>query len=132
MSYAVQLFDRLGFTINLSKSVLPPTKTKIIQHLGFVFNSIDMTVQLTDEKKHCIVKLADDLLDTLKPDIQQLAQFVGKLVAAEPGFTHAPLYYKEIEIYKNVMISKHKGNYNAAITLLEDIKNSIVWRKSSW
>ena len=36
----------------------------------------------------------------MKPDIQQLAQFVGKLVPAEPGFTHAPLYYKKIEIYK--------------------------------
>ena len=92
MSYAVQLFDRLGFTINLSKSVLSPTKTKIIEHLGFVFNSINMTVQQTDEKKHCIVKLADNLLNTLKPDIQELAQFVGKLVAAEPGFSHAPLY----------------------------------------
>ena len=28
--------------------------------------------------------------------ITDLAQFIGKLVASEPGFTHAPLYFKEI------------------------------------
>ena len=63
ISYAVQRFNRLGFTMNLSKSVLPPTKTKIIERLGFVFNSTGITVQMTDEKKHCIIKLADNLLN---------------------------------------------------------------------
>ena len=99
MIYAAQLFDKLGFTINLSKSMLPPTSTKIIEHLGFIFNSVDMTVQLTQEKMHCIAGLAKALSTSANPTIQQLAQFVGKLVTTEPGFTHAPLFYKEIEIY---------------------------------
>ena len=130
MIYAAQLFDKLGFTINLSKSVLPPTRTKIIQHLGFIFNSVDITVQLTQEKMHCIAGLAKALSTSAKPTIQQLAQFVGKLVATEPGFTHAPLFYKEIEIYKNSMLAMHKGNYNATISLPDHILHLVTWWQS--
>ena len=97
-TYATRLFDKLGYTINLAKSVLPPDRILVIEHLGFIFNSAEMTVQLTEKKQNCIAK---------KPSLQQLAQFIGKLVAAEPGFTHAPLYYKEIETYKNQMLSEH-------------------------
>ena len=127
VSYAAHLFDKLGFTVNLAKSVLPSTRTKIIEHLGFIFNSTNMTVELTQEKKDCIAGMASTLLSTAKHTIQQLAQFVGKLVATELGFTHAPLYYKEIEIYKNRMISQHKGNYNSIISLPEDVKSLIAW-----
>ena len=100
MLYAAKLLDKLGFTINIDKSVLPPTRTKIMTSLGFVFNSIDMTVQLTPAKQDCISALAGSLLNNNKPTIQQLAQFIGKLVAAEPGYDYAPLYYKNIEIFQ--------------------------------
>ena len=68
MNYAVQFFDKLGFTINTAKSVLPPVRTKIIEHLeGFVFNSENMTVELTIAKKDCIHDLASKLLESPKP-----------------------------------------------------------------
>ena len=51
MVYATQLLDQLGFTINLAKSVLPPSHSCIIEHLGFILNSTDMAVTLTDHKK---------------------------------------------------------------------------------
>ena len=125
--YAVHLFDKLGFTINVPKSVLPPVKTKIIEHLGFIFNSADMTVTLTPKKQLCIQEMAQNLVNTDKPTIQMLAQFVGKLVATEPGFAHAPVYYKELEIYKNQQITVHKGNYNAVIALPHEIRDRLLW-----
>ena len=127
MLYAAKLLDKLGFTINIDKSVLPPTRTKIMAHLGFVFNSIDMTVQLTPAKQDCISALAGSLLNNNKPTIQQLAQFIGKLVAAEPGYDYAPLYYKNIEIFKNQMLSKHKGKFDAIISLPAKIREDIAW-----
>ena len=42
------LLNNLGFSPNDEKSVTMPTQ--IIEHLGFVLNSIDMTVTLTDDK----------------------------------------------------------------------------------
>ena len=42
VNYAMQLFDSLGLTINLGKSVLTPTH--VIEFLGVKINAIDMTV----------------------------------------------------------------------------------------
>ena len=67
---------------------------QIVQHLGFIFNSSNMTVTKTEQKKNCIQSLARKLLNTSKPTIQQLASFIGKLVACEPGFVHVPIIYK--------------------------------------
>ena len=59
--------------------------------------------------------------------ITDLAQFIGILAASEPGFTHAPLYYKEIESFKNTQVALNKGNYNVSVSLPEPIKIQIKW-----
>ena len=127
INYVVELFDKLGFTINVDKSVLPPALSCQIEHLGFLFDSTAMTVTLTDQKKQCIHNLACQILSKERVTIADLAQFIGKLVASEPGFTHAPLHYKEIEIFKNMQVSLHKGNYKAVVSLSGPIKMQIKW-----
>ena len=127
INYVVEFFYKLGFTINVEKSVLPPALSCQIEHLGFHFDSRAMTVTLTDQKRQCIYNLARQILSKDKVVITDIAQFVGKLVASEPGFTHAPLYYKEIEIFKNLQVSLNKGNYNASVALSEPIKMQIKW-----
>ena len=97
MAYATQLFDQLGFTINLEKSVLSPSHTCITEHLGFILNSTDMTVTLTDHEKLCVKCLAGKILSKSRPTITELAQFFEKLIATEPSFNFPSLYYKEIE-----------------------------------
>ena len=46
---SLQLFERLGFAVHLVKSVLTPSHPII--YLGFILNSVDMAIILTDEKK---------------------------------------------------------------------------------
>ena len=75
-----------------------------------------MTVSLTKKKMAIIKQLAAYLINKNNITIQYLASFIGKVVASEPGFDHAPIYYKEIEIFKNEQLASHKGNYNAQIT----------------
>ena len=43
------------------------------------------------------------------------------------AFTHAPLYYKEIEIFKNQQVAIHKGDYTAQITLPDEVSSQISW-----
>jgi hypothetical protein len=50
------LLKNLGLYPHEDKSVTTPTQ--IIQHLGFVLNSIDMTVSLTREKIATLTRLA--------------------------------------------------------------------------
>ena len=47
-TFSAEIFQRLGFTINVPKSVIEVVN--VIQHLGFIMNSITMTVTMTTEK----------------------------------------------------------------------------------
>ena len=46
---SLQLFERLGFAVHHVKSVLTPFHS--ITYIGFILNSVDMTITLTDEAK---------------------------------------------------------------------------------
>ena len=72
MDHAVKLFDQLGFTVTP-------------KNLGFVLDSQKMTVTLTDSKEQCIHDLAVKIMSKPSFPISDLAQFLGKLAAAEPG-----------------------------------------------
>lgn len=52
VTYALQLFDALGLTINVKKSVLTPTQE--IEFLGIVFNSVSMTATLPSRRRERI------------------------------------------------------------------------------
>ena len=129
VEYAAVKFDKLGYTVNGRKSVFPTrgSRNKQIKHLGFIFNSVQMTVQLTDKKQSKIAEQAGALLSASEVTIQDLASFVGKLVATEPGFPHAPIYYKHIEIFKNEQIRFNRGNLLAPVNLTREVASSIRW-----
>ena len=131
MSYTAFELDALGFTINLPKSVLGDQIAQVIKHLGFILDSVNMTVKLTPKKIKGIEILAENLLSCKKVTIRMVMKFIGKLVATEPGFTHAPLYYKEIENYKNNMITYMRGDFDAVIEIPQHITKQILWWKDN-
>ena len=55
------LFSDLGFNVSEEKSITQ--STQVIVHLGFVLNSIDMTVSLSKEKIATIVSLGQYILN---------------------------------------------------------------------
>ena len=122
---ALKLFDGLGLTINVQKSVLKPVQT--IEYLGFVLDSVNMSVTLTATKQMKIKKLADKLLKSKHISIQELAEFIGNVVAAEHGVYAAPLYYKRLEIERNQALAHSKGNYDHLIKLSEDARQDVLW-----
>jgi len=67
----VNVLRKLGFTIHVDKSLLLPTQE--ITFLGFVFNSISMTITLTSEKKEKIVLLCKEVLSSNKLTIRKMA-----------------------------------------------------------
>lgn len=119
------LMDSLGLTVHPSKSVLIPTQE--ITFVGFVINSILMTVRLTDEKALSLQQGCVSLLDQTRVTIRDLAQVIGKMVASEPGVLYAPLFYKGLEIEKNSFLQQHRGNFDAKVTLSEQSRNLIQW-----
>ena len=73
------LFSRLGFHIHPTKSVLIPTH--ILTFLGYILNSLEMTVSLTQEKIQKTIGACSDLLTMVNPPIFEVAKVIGILVS---------------------------------------------------
>lgn len=115
VSDTVALVDSLGLTLHPDKSVLVPTQE--ITFLGFVLNSLTMTVSLPSEKKVNIVQMCASLKRKQIVVIRDLAILVGKLVAAEPAVEYAPLYIKTLERDKDRGLRANKGTFEERIRL---------------
>ena len=119
------LFTDLGFVINLDKSCVIPAQQ--IFFLGFVLDSVSMTISLIDDKKAKVKSICKQLLPKSRSTITELAQLVGTLVSCLPGVQFGQLHYRNLEIEKNLALRKHKGNYEAQITLSSSAKDKLSW-----
>ena len=85
----IKLLTSLGFSPNFQKLNLSPSK--IIDHLGFSWNSIDMSVSVPSEKLDKVRIQAQSILNRT-PSIREVSSFLGRLVSLKSGFPYAPLY----------------------------------------
>ena len=125
MMATVDYSTKAGFVVNPDKSVLWPTQ--ILTYLGFILNTLDMTVRPTKEKTEKIKKLITSCL--LKKDftIQSIAELVGKLVALFPGVTHAKLFYRQLDIEKSAALKLSRGNYEATMQISAEARQDLHW-----
>ena len=70
----------VGFTTHPEKSLLTPTENLI--YLGFIINSKDMNLKLTEEKKQKLYDLCTKLFEKPKPTIRFVAQVIGNILLA--------------------------------------------------
>jgi hypothetical protein len=73
---AVRLLDNLGFVPHPKKTVFIPTQ--ILVFLGFLLNSITMTVSLTPDKAKKLKAAVNHLFLRQRPCIHEVAQVVGQ------------------------------------------------------
>lgn len=125
ISDTVWLMDSLGFTVHPGKSVIIPTQ--VIVFLGFLLNSIDMTVRLIPDKARKLEEFCRFLLKIGTITIRQLAELIGRMVASEPGVLYAPLYYKTLELAKDKALKNNQGNFDAYTTITCEMRSHIQW-----
>ena len=119
------LLNNLGFSPNDEKSVTMPTQ--IIEHLGFVLNSIDMTETLTDDKMLKLHKIAMGVLNKEHTTIREVASLIGFLVSCTPGVQYAELFYKQLEIDKANALRASNGNFDSSMSLSSIAISVIHW-----
>ena len=95
----VDLSLKCGFFVHPVKSVFEPYQ--IIEYLGFVLNSKEMTVKLTENRVKKLKLSVSCLLNTKTPTIQQVSEVVGQMVASFPGVLYGPLYYRCLDNEKS-------------------------------
>ena len=121
----IAMYTKLGFYIHPGKSHLNPTQE--ITYLGFVLNSITMTIKLTTEKASTIKIECESALQVRKITIRQVARILGLLVSCFPGVMWGPLHYRQLESDKTEALKNSKGNFNEIMQISEAAKKDIAW-----
>ena len=121
----VMLVDKVGLTVHPTKSIFIPTQ--IIEFVGFVINSLDMTIRLSDKKAAALVEKCREVLRKHVLTIREFAQIIGKMVASEPGVPLAPLYYKPLEIQKDKELKIHKGQFDKTMSVSGECNECLLW-----
>ena len=124
VAYMANLLRLLVFCINFKKSELVPTTS--IEFLGFVLNSVEMSITLTQAKASKIADLAREILAQPTFSIWFLAQFLGNCVASFPAVEYGPFHTKEIEGEKTWALKQNDKNFEAPMSLPERLRTVFV------
>lgn len=89
----VMLLGDLGFPIHNEKLELMPSQG----FLGFVLNSVTMTVQLTESRKQKVKNACLNLVTKETCTVQNVAEVIGLIVSSFPGVEYGPLNYGSLE-----------------------------------
>ena len=114
----LSILDKVGFVSHPEKPVFIPTQ--VLTFLGFLLNSVTMTVQLTPEQA---AKIRDACLElkssnNKRTTIWEVARVIGLLTSSFSGVQFGPLHYRHIEWDKTESLKSSKGDF--------DRKNEII------
>ena len=121
----MKLFDKLGFVIHLSKSVIEPRQR--ITFLGLILDSVSMRITLTPERISTSKQACWELLAKQNPIIRDVAKVIGLLVSSFPGLMCGPLHYNFLEMDKKEGLRVRKGNFDKKLLLSEEAKTELHW-----
>ncbi len=97
------------------------------QFLGFILNSIDMTVSMVPSKPYKVVATCHQLLHATDLTAREVTSVVGQLVACFPAVTYGPLYYRALENNKTQALKANKGDLDGTIHLSQPAKDDLLW-----
>lgn len=132
----VHLFTKVGFLLNQEKSILVPSHE--LTFLGFILNSLTMTVRPTPEKAEKLKQKCLAVLPKTHVSIHDVSEVIGLMVSMFPGVEYAQLFYRSLEIDKIKALKESRGNYNSVMTLsvtsvidlkwwIKNVESSFKW-----
>ena len=125
----MELLTKLGFFINVEKSVTTPCST--LEHLGFILDSVTMTVSLTEGKYVKLINKIDKVLGSDVSTIRAVASVIGSLVSYSTGVQYRELFYKQLEIEKIAALRAHFGNFDKLMRISSKARQDLRWWKEN-
>ena len=98
------VFMCCGWSINWVKTILELTRTPI--HLGFLWDTLRMTIALPKDKTTRVEAWAKKLLAVKKTTQEDLECFVGTLISTTPAVWKAPLHYRALQRLLNFSLPR--------------------------
>ncbi|MCG7879447.1 MAG: reverse transcriptase domain-containing protein [Candidatus Thiodiazotropha endolucinida] len=120
----VETLESLGFTVNYKKSSLIPSQR--IVFFGFIIDTVEFKVFLTEEKVNKILLNAVNLLQKGRIIVRELASFIGLIVNAFYAIFEAPLHYRGMERNKLQGLGINM-NYDNEMILSQESIEEIQW-----
>ena len=122
----IEMLVSLGFVIHPAKSVFVPCR--IMEFLGFIINSLNMTVRLTMEKK---TKINNLCMEVRSPrggvTVRDIARLLGKFSSSFIGFTEGKLHFRYLERNKTEILAWNKGKFDSPFYFTEEALEEVNW-----
>ncbi|KAM9985632.1 hypothetical protein ACTFIZ_000228 [Dictyostelium cf. discoideum] len=119
----MELLVKLGFKLNLEKSVLEPTQS--ITFLGLQIDSLSMKLLVPKEKKKSVIKEIRNFLklDCCSP--RKLAGLKGKLIALKDAVIPFRLYTPRTNKFHSQCLTLANGYWDQSFPILQEVKLEI-------
>ena len=95
--------------------------------LGFIIDSVAMTITLTPEKALKVKEACATLLGQGLPTIRQVVCVIRKLISSFPGVMYGQLHYRVLEHTKTVALKSAKGIFDSLMSLTGGCKRELQW-----
>ena len=119
------VFMCCGWSINWVKMILEPTGIPL--HLGFLWDTLEKTIALPQDKTTRVEAWAKKLLAVNKTTQENLECFVGTIISITPAVWQAPLHYRALQ--RSLLISLKQGRSNSKSVR---ISHRYVVRELNW
>lgn len=123
----INLLEQLGFIINYSKSSLLPNQK--CKYLGFIINSLDYRLELTEKKKFQIMNITNQFKEGSRYKIRDIAKAIGVLTAPCPAVAYGSIYCKTIERQKFLALLLSDNDYGEKMYVSKSMSDDLVWWK---
>ena len=126
----VSLLQSLGFSVNKEKSLLQPTQ--IIEYLGVIINSKEMTLSLPNDKVKKIQSKEDYLIQTKSCSARTFAGFLGLCTFSRIAVMEAPLHFRSLQkdLISCQQIVSRPLDYNMVVHLSPSAVEDLYWWKN--
>ena len=130
-----EILLRLGYCINILKSVFVPTKSPVF--LGFIVDSVDRCFRITEAKKEKFATLRDLCLNKSRLSVLELQQLAGRCISFMLAVPGAKLYTREmnyaislgIRSKSKVTMTQELREELQAWNFLDTWSGKMEWRK---
>ena len=115
--------------VHPEKSVFAPSQE--VAYLGFIINSVTMTVRLTTERKRRIFDLCQEVLLKESVSIRLVSKHLGKFISSFQATKYGQLHYRDLKRLKTKALKINKGNFDKKTPLDSHGKQDINWWKNN-
>ena len=116
--------ENLGLVINVEKSQLLPVQK--IEFLGYIVDSVSMTLSLPRAKIDKIKKKCNALLREPSTTVRKVSSLLGCFTDSLQAFFQAPLHYRMLQKDKHLALNQNKS-YESKVQLSPGSIEEIKW-----